>query len=405
MAAKFRVIITVVVLLFYTGTAMAEPVVQSTAAILINSRTGEVLWEKNSHQQMFPASITKILTTILLLENAAEDEVAVASELAEKTRGSSLYLRRGQELTVEDLLYALMLRSANDGSVVAAELVSGSVDSFAQLMNQKARQAGAINSTFTNPHGLPDENHLTTAYDMAMITRYAMQNQRFRDLAATQRHTIVWPEGEDSYLINRIPLLSTYEGMLGIKTGYTTPAGRTFVGAAQRDGLELITVVLQASGNELWDDTVALLDYGFDNFTMVQPVVQGDIMHTTEVRFGDAVSLQAADSFELTRPVNNKEVDMEIKVAEVQAPVNKGDHIGEVVIVADGQEVGTISLLAADSVQRALLTTPRFWLLSSSLAVVMLLVRKAIRRRRTKKSGLKEGYRRYKKEKLDYRLF
>ena len=371
---------------------MAEPLVHSTAAVLINSRTGEVLWEKNSHQQMYPASITKILTTTLLLENAAMDDVVTASQVAEATRGSSLYLRQNQQLSVEDLLYALMLRSANDGSVAAAEHVAGTVEAFADMMNQKAEQVGALNTHFTNPHGLPDEDHLTTAYDMAMIARYALRDERFRALATTSRHTIVWPDSEDQYLVNTIPLLSSYEGMLGIKTGFTTPAGRTFVGAAERNGLELVVVVLQASGDQLWEDAVTLLDYGFDNFTTVQPVVQGDILDTTFVRYGEPVSLQAANSFELTRPIGATGVTVEVKVTPVTAPVAKGATIGEAIIMADGQPVGAVSLLAANGTPRAVLTTVQFWLASSFSVLVFLLMRKGYRRRKRRKNRFKRRY-------------
>ena len=394
MPAKIKLqIIVVIFLLLFTAKAWAEPEVQSTAAILINSRTGEVLWEKSAHQQMYPASITKILTTTLLLENAEPSEVAVPSILAEKTRGSSLYLRRGQKITVENLLYALMLQSANDGSVVAAEHVAGTVEAFATMMNMKAQEVGALNSNFTNPHGLPDDNHLTTAYDMAMIARYAMRDERFRALATTSRHTIAWPDSETQYLRNRIPLFSTYDGMLGVKTGYTASAGRTFVGAAERDGLELITVVLQASsGDQIWEDTIALLDYGFTNFTSVQPVKQGDILETAAVRYGDAVNLLAADSFELTRPIGVADVSVEIMVEPVTAPVSKGTPLGEAVILAAGEPVGTVPLLAADHAQRAALTTVRFWVLSSLGAILILRLRKSVRRYQRKKSRFRRRY-------------
>ena len=161
--------------------------------------------------------------------------------------------------------------------MVAAEHVAGSVEAFAGMMNQKAAQAGAINSQFANPHGLTDKNHLTTAYDLAMIARYAMTNPAFRQIAGTVRHTMVWPDGEKRTIWNKNAMLSSYDGMLGIKAGYTLEARRTFVGAAERDGLELIAVVLQTGTNELWDETQAVLDYGFRNFTSIRPLIKDQI--------------------------------------------------------------------------------------------------------------------------------
>ncbi|MBT9168694.1 MAG: D-alanyl-D-alanine carboxypeptidase DacB [Syntrophomonadaceae bacterium] len=145
---------------------------------------------KNTHELKYPASTIKILTTLLLLENAAEDEIAVTSRLATIAQGASLSLADGQQIRVEDLLYGLMHQSANDGSVVAAEHVGGSVETFAAIMNLRAKQMGARNSRFTNPHGLPDEEHVTTAYDLAMTARSAMINPRFREIAAAGRHSI-----------------------------------------------------------------------------------------------------------------------------------------------------------------------------------------------------------------------
>lgn len=156
----------------------AGPEIEAESAVLINARTGEVLWEKDAYRIMHPASTTKILTAVLLLEYAQADEVVRTSISAAKTPGSSLYLSEGQQLTVNDILHGIMLHSANDASVVAAEHLAGSVDVFAVMMNQKAKQAGALQSNFTNPHGLTDSRHLTTAHDLAMIARYAMQNPR-----------------------------------------------------------------------------------------------------------------------------------------------------------------------------------------------------------------------------------
>ncbi|MBS3901639.1 MAG: D-alanyl-D-alanine carboxypeptidase [Dethiobacter sp.] len=378
----------------FSSSVYANPEIQAPAAILINGRTGEVLWERNAHELKYPASTTKILTSLLLLENAAEDEIAVTSRLATAAQGASLSLAEGQQIRVEDLLYGLMHQSANDGSVVAAEHVGGSVETFAAIMNLRAKQMGAKNTHFTNPHGLPDEEHLTTAYDLAMIARSAMTNLRFREIAATRHHNIPWPDGIPRTIINRIPLMRSYEGMLGIKSGYTVAAQQTFVGAAKRDGLELIVVVLQANGAQLWTDTVALLDYGFETFTAIRPVAAGDVLTTAPVRFGETVSLQAANSFEITLPQERADVALELKVDGGRpAPIQKGDILGEAVILVAGEQVGSVPLIAANDVTRATLATSRFWLLILLAVLGGLRVRKLYRRRKgRKKLRLKSGH-------------
>ncbi|MBS3886231.1 MAG: D-alanyl-D-alanine carboxypeptidase [Firmicutes bacterium] len=394
MPAKKRIFAAVLLCVFlFSASVHANPEIQAPAAILINSRTGEVLWEKNAHEIKYPASTTKILTTLLLLENAVEDEIALTSRLATTAEGASLSLAEGQEIRVEDLLYGLMHQSANDGSVVAAEHVGGSVETFAAIMNLRAKQMGARNSYFTNPHGLPDEEHVTTAYDLAMIARSAMMNPRFREIAAAKRHSIPWPDGIPRIIVNRIPLMRSYEGMLGIKSGYTVAAQQTFVGAAERDGLELIAVVLQANGAQLWADTVALLDYGFENFTAIFPVIAGEVLATVPVRFGETVSLQAANSFEITRPQETVDVALELKVEDGRpAPIQKGDILGEAVILVAGEQVGSVPLIAANDVTRAAPTTGRFWLLLLLAVLGGLRIRKLYRRRNgRKKLRLKNG--------------
>jgi serine-type D-Ala-D-Ala carboxypeptidase (penicillin-binding protein 5/6) len=384
MIRKFMAFVLILFLL--TGRAAAEPVIEAESAVLINGRTGEVLWEKNPHKPMFPASTTKILTAVLLLENADPDELVVSSLAASAVRGASLYLLPGQEIRVDDLLYGLMLQSANDGAVAAAEHVAGSVQSFAAMMNSKAKQAGALNSHFTNPHGLPDEAHLTTAYDLAMITRYAMMNPYFRDIAAARRHSLPWPGDRDRIVVNRIPLMQEYDGMLGVKSGYTVEARHTFVGAAKRDGLELIAVVLRSGGKSVWSDTKALLDYGFTRFAAVRPLAGGDRFGPVDVRFGMPVSLQAVTDFEFTHTGPPPVISLQLVLASVPtAPVKRGDVLGEVQILADGRTIGQVAVVAADDVRRSLLASGWFWLFSGLFILTGLQVRKLHRRRRRKK--------------------
>lgn len=368
------------------GSAGATLEISATSAILINGRTGEVLWSKDEHRLLHPASTTKILTTILLLESAKPEEMVQTTRRAAATAGSSLYLEEGQLISVADLLHAIMLHSANDAATVAAEHVAGSVEAFAGMMNEKAAQVGAINSQFANPHGLTEKIHLTTAYDLAMIARYAMTNPEFRQLACTLRHTMVWSDGEKRTIWNKNAMLSSYDGMLGIKAGYTVAARRTFVGAAARDGLELIAVVLQTGTNELWDETKTVLDYGFRNFTSIRPVIKDQILGTAPVRFGEHILVKAAADYEFTRRTVAEDVTVELQLIRgIKAPVAAGDVLGEARVLENGELIGSVPVLAAAGASRAMLATPMFWLLASVAVVTGLRARKLVRRKRRRK--------------------
>ena len=256
--------------------ALTAPQLVSEAAVLMDAQTGQILYEKNMHTQLYPASITKILTILLGLERGRLQDKVIMSHQAVFgiLRGSShIALTEAEEITLEQALMAAMLPSANDASNGIAEHISGSVEDFAMLMNQRAREAGALNSNFVNPHGLPDERHVTTAYDMAMITREALQNDNFREILGTVRYTIPptnkQPEPRDLWSEHR--MLTTnrfyYEGVIGGKTGYTAVSQNTLVTAAKRGERELIAVVMKSPAYGVYTDTIALFDYGFNQFT------------------------------------------------------------------------------------------------------------------------------------------
>lgn len=256
--------------------ASPTPQLVSEAAVLMDAKTGQILYEKNMHTQLYPASITKILTVLLGLEKGQLQDKVTMSRLAVFSilRGSShIALTEGEEITLEQALMAAMLPSANDASNGIAEHISGSVEDFAVLMNQRAGEAGALNSNFVNPHGLPDEKHVSTAYDMAMITRTALQNDKFREILGTVRYTIPptnkQPQSRDLWSEHR--MLTTnrfyYEGVIGGKTGYTAVSQNTLVTAAKRGDRELIVVVLKSPAYGVYTDTIALFDYGFNQFS------------------------------------------------------------------------------------------------------------------------------------------
>lgn len=251
------------------------PQVQAESAILMDVDYGVCLYEKNIHKKQYPASITKIMTALLTVENANLSDVVTFSENAVygiEPESSHIGIDAGEQLTVEQCLYGLMLASANEVAMGLAEHVAGSVEAFVEMMNQRAAQLGCKNTHFVNPHGLHDENHYVTAYDMALIAREAFHNRTFLNVVTTVYYEIppTNMEEETRYLLNHQKLLSDdewyYTGCRGGKTGYTDQALNTLVTFAKRDNLTLVCVNLKTDGTPIYTDTTALLDYGFTNF-------------------------------------------------------------------------------------------------------------------------------------------
>lgn len=245
----------------------------SASAILIDARSGDVLYEKNANTPMAPASITKIVTGIIALEYGRLEENVVVSRNARNVDGTRIFLAEGEQKKLEDLIYGLLMNSGNDAAVAIAEHIDGSVQAFSQRMNAFAASVGANHTHFTNPSGLYEKEHITTAADMAKIAAYAMKNEKFRNIVGTRVKP--W-EGKEwkSKLVNHNKLLASYQGANGIKNGFTHQSGFTLVASAERDGTELIVVLMKAdSDRQIYKDAATLLDYGFEHYKTV-PVLQ-----------------------------------------------------------------------------------------------------------------------------------
>jgi serine-type D-Ala-D-Ala carboxypeptidase (penicillin-binding protein 5/6) len=241
--------------------------INSEAAILMDGTTGKVLFEKDSNRLMYPASITKIATGIIAIEEGNLDDIVTVSAAARNADGTRVYLEEGEQVTLLKLVQGLMINSGNDAAIAIAEHMDGSVEKFAERMNRFIKdKAGVKNTTFTNPHGLFDENHQTTASDMALITQYAMKNPKFRSIVGTKEMEWIG-EGWETTLYNHHKLLWRYEGVTGVKNGFVNESGNTLVTTAERGDMDLIAVTLKADSSELsYSDTVMLLDYGFEHF-------------------------------------------------------------------------------------------------------------------------------------------
>lgn len=238
---------------------------QNRGAVVIEQSSRRVLYSDGMNERCYPASTTKVLTALCVLNNLPIEKIITVPKEAEGVEGSSIYLKAGEKISVKDLLLGLMLRSGNDAAVTLAIATSGSVEQFANLMNKTAEECGAINSHFVNPHGLNDEMHYTTAYDLALICAKAYENDDFVKIVSAKKAKIT-VDGEDRYIGNKNKLLNIYDGANGVKTGYTKKSGRCLVSAAKRDGMQVISVVLNHS--DMWNDSVRMLDFAFDNYYM-----------------------------------------------------------------------------------------------------------------------------------------
>lgn len=255
------------------GHADEGPAVSAKNAVLIEQSTGRILFEKNAHEKSNIASITKIMTAIIAIESGKMKEKATASRKAVYTEGSSIYLKQGEKMTVEDLVYGLMLRSGNDAAISIAEHVGESEEGFVYLMNEKAQWLGMTNTHFDNPHGLDSETHYSSAYDMALLMQYAMQNEEFRKITGTKFYQ---SSNRDYGWKNKNKLLTAYyKYCTGGKTGFTKQTGRTLVSTASKDGMDLIAVTLDAPND--WQDHTDMFEWGFKNFTMEKMGKKGQI--------------------------------------------------------------------------------------------------------------------------------
>lgn len=339
-----------------SSSSYAAPIeLTAKSAIVMDARTGKVLYARDAESKRYPASTTKMMTLIVALEHGNLDEMVTTSQNASSTEGSSLWLSPGEQLRLMDMLYGIMLISGNDATVAVAEHISGSVEKFAKLMTEKAHAIGATNTNFTNSSGLPDPNHITTAHDLAKIAAYGYKNPIFSQIVSTQKKIIPWPgKDHDRELYNENKMLWLFDGGNGVKTGYTDAAGRCLVSAAKRNDIQLVAVVLDS--DRMWDDSIALLDYGFQQLQPMTLFNKGDILKTVKVTDGksDAVKLITNDNMIVPISSDDKEQFRTIieAPAKIEAPVVAGQKLGVARILYNDTEIGTVDLIATETVER-----------------------------------------------------
>ena len=335
---------------------MAYPIctyaLSAKSAVLIDADSSRILYEHNCHEKLPMASTTKIMTGLIACKSEKLTDYVTISPFASCTEGSSLWLKPGDKVKLEDLTYGLLLNSGNDAAVAIAEHLTGSIDSFSLMMNIKAQKIGALNTSFKNPHGLYDGEHYTTAYDLALISREAMKNSTFRKIVSTKKHNIFINDGQDTrYLNNHNKLLDKYDSCIGVKTGYTKKSGRCLVTCAEKEGKKLICVTLNAPDD--WNDHISLLNYGFENFRREEISKKGEKAYnfTYDKIYNKSVELIYSDDFNMLLGINDS-VTTKIKFNKLNAPVKKGTVAGHLEIFFNGEKFHEIELLTAEDIKK-----------------------------------------------------
>lgn len=357
------VFITTVTSSWYTAVASpvnprrpSPPTISAASAVLIDARTGDTLWRRHSDIRRPMASTTKTMTALVAIENGNLDDVVTVNKdaLGPGAQGG-IGLSLNEHVKLRDLLYALMLPSANDAAVAIADHVGGSVSGFAAMMNKKAAAIGAHRTHFVNPHGLDATGHYTTAYDLALIDRYAMRNKTFEQLVSSRSRWIDRSSSRNPVLLkSHNNLLYTYTGLTGGKTGYTSRAGNCLVFSATRGGVSLVGAVMGVKMRpDLWKDSAVLLNYGFSLYTWKHIIAKGSLYKTTTTQLGQKVELVAnEDAHKIVR--NTLPVEILAKTAkDITGPVKKGEVVGKVTAYQAGRAVAISDLIVKNATEPA----------------------------------------------------
>lgn len=335
-------------------TSLAETVSCAASMITTEAGSGRVLYEKNADSRRPMASTTKIATAITVIDNVPDlEKTVVIPDCAVGVEGSSIYLSKGETASIRDLLYGLMLQSGNDCAVALAVTTAGSVEKFAALMNETARKCGANDTNFVTPHGLHDDNHYTTARDLAKISAYAMKNATFREIVSSKRHTMPWAEHDcDRVILNKNKILTTFDGGDGIKTGYTKKAGRCLVASATRDGMTIISVVLDCG--PMFEECRNLMEKAFEEYSLVDiTALAPDVK--AEVRDGakKTVTLRptATSTYPLTKEETERLIFEEKGVKPMRGGVKRGTENGKICVTLEKRLLFESKLFTIEEVE------------------------------------------------------
>lgn len=346
-SAIFFSFMLIISLIFPITTRAVES--SSKSAILMEENSERILYNKNSDEPLPMASTTKIMTAIVAIEYGNLDDIVVIDDETPYIEGSSIYLKTNDKISLEDLVYALVLRSGNDAADSIAKHIGGTMDNFITLMNEKAKVIGASNTNFVNPHGLHDANHYTTAEDLLLITKYAFGNDIFKRIVGTTNRDIKI-NNEKRTIFNKNKMVTQYEGGNGVKTGYTTDAGKCLVFSAERNGMQLIGVLIDSYN--IWTDSEILLDYGFEKYKLENVVTKSEYLGSIYIDKGikDTVKIYATSDINI--PVTGDEtLSTELTLNKnLTAPIYSKQKIGTLDIKIEDNIIYTEDLYCPEKI-------------------------------------------------------
>ena len=331
-------------------------------SILIENSTGEILMDENSKEHRAPASMTKIMTLLLIMESIDSGKIKLTDKVtigdnASSMGGSQVFLNPGEVMTVEELIKSICVMSANDSAVAMAEYVAGTEEKFVKMMNDKVKELGLKDTNFENVHGLDSENHYSCPYDMAMIAKELLKHDIILKYSSIYEDYLKKNDGSSIWMVNTNRLIRYYDGLDGLKTGFTDTAGYCLTATAKRNGMRLISVVMGEDTIENRSkDTIELLDYGFNNYKLKTLFDTNTKLGTTKVLDGkiDEVELKLAkDVTNLVSIEDNAKYDHKIKIKEIKAPVNVGDVVGTLDLYKDGKKINSFDITVKTSVKKA----------------------------------------------------
>lgn len=332
------------------------------AAIIIEASSGKILWEKNAHEKLAPASMTKIMSMLLIMENIENgnlswDEKITASLNASSMGGSQIFLEPGEKMTVKDLLKGIAIGSGNDATVAMAERIAGTESKFVEMMNNKAKELGLKNTNFKDSTGLDAENHYSSAYDMAIMAKELIKHKKILEFTSTYEDYLRQDTGNSFWLVNTNKLVRYYQGVDGLKTGFTNTAGYCLTATAKRGDMRLITVVMNEPSSEIRSkETSSMLDYGFNTYEINKVLTKDSVVGNVKVSLGTkkSVDIVPIDDIDILRSKigDKKDITYKVTANNVKAPIKKGTDVGDIIVYEDGKEIMKIDTTVINDVNK-----------------------------------------------------
>ena len=332
------------------------------SAIIVEASSGKILWEKNAHEKLAPASMTKIMSMLLIMENIESgnlswDEKITASLNASSMGGSQIFLEPGEKMTVKDLLKGIAIGSGNDATVAMAERIAGTESKFVEMMNSKAKELGLKNTNFKDSTGLDAENHYSSAYDMAIMAKELIKHEKILEFTSTYEDYLRQDTGNSFWLVNTNKLVRYYQGLDGLKTGFTNTAGYCLTATAKRGDMRLITVVMNEPSSEIRSkETSSMLDYGFNTYEINKVLTKDSVVGNVKVSLGTkkSVDIVPIDDIDILRSKigDKKDITYEVTANNVKAPIKKGADVGDIIVYEDGKEIMKIDATVINDVSK-----------------------------------------------------